>query len=171
MNADRESARSDGHWMTSLVLPILCASEICGPGFARASDPGYRPRVAVGLYAWVQDRARRGMSVDEDLDVVLGEVRGAGLRAVEGFLDFFASDAAAERTRTLLAKHRVVLAGVYTGGVLYDQPPDSGRPPTARYRSIKIARGFQGPLGICSSARRSSLTERPARTPRRNSIG
>jgi sugar phosphate isomerase/epimerase len=92
----------------------------------QTAEKDYNPRVCVGLYAWVQDRAKKGTSLWDDLDAVFGEVRAAGFRAVEGFLgDFFGSDERAERTRQLVDKHKIVLAGLYTGGKLYEE--DAGR--------------------------------------------
>ena len=107
-----------------IVLPLIVGMvHSCARG-ASATPPEkrYNPRVAVGLYAWVQHRGSKGTNVWDDLDAVLGEVRAAGLRAVEGFLrDFFGSDERAERTQQLLAKHKIVLAGAYTGGKLYEE--------------------------------------------------
>lgn len=118
------------------LVKNICGVGRCGPAWVLAAalclthvlearadaNEGYNPRVCVGLYAWVQNRAQKGTNLWKDLDAVLGEVREAGFRAVEGFLqDFFGSDERAERARQLLAKHKIVLAGAYTGGKLYEE--------------------------------------------------
>ncbi len=112
------------HAKELIVLPLLVGMVHSCAHAAGATPPKkrYNPRVAVGLYAWVQHRGSEGTNLWDDLDAVLGEVRAAGFRAVEGFLrDFFGSDERTERTRQLLAKHKIVLAGAYTGGKLYEE--------------------------------------------------
>jgi len=107
-------------WSATLIIGVVFALARVAVG--ESSEKGYNPRVCVGLYAWVQDRAKKGSSLWDDLDAVFGEVRAAGFRAVEGFLgDFFGSDERAERTRRLVAKHEIVLAGLYTGGKLHEE--------------------------------------------------
>lgn len=99
----------------SVLLPFKAAP-------AQTAEDGYRPKLCVGLYAWVQDRGKKGTNLWDDLDAVFGEVRAAGFNAVEGFLgDFFGDDARAERTRQLAAKHQITLAGLYHGGKLYEE--------------------------------------------------
>ena len=93
-------------------------------GAEKADAPGkagYRPRVAVQLYVWVQDRGRQGKDVWQDLDAVFAEVKAAGGRAIEGFLDWFSTDDRATRVEFLLMKHDLVLAGVYTGGMFHEE--------------------------------------------------
>ncbi|MBN1343182.1 MAG: sugar phosphate isomerase/epimerase [Phycisphaerae bacterium] len=121
-----ELVRSWALW-AGLVPAMLTLALATGAGAAEASkEKGYNPRVCVGMYAWVQDRAKKKTSLWEDLDAVLGEVREAGFTYVEGFLnDFFGSDERAKRTKQLLEKHGVKLAGLYTGGKLYEA--DAGR--------------------------------------------
>jgi inosose dehydratase len=109
---------------TGLVAAVLAALTLIPARAANGESAGrgYKPRVCVGLYAWVQDRAKKGTSLWADLDAVFGEVHAAGFNAVEGFLgDFFGSDERAERTRQLAAKHKILIAGLYTGGKLYDE--------------------------------------------------
>jgi sugar phosphate isomerase/epimerase len=117
-------ACSAGSLAAALMMGLVFAS-VPAAG-AQTDEKGYNPRVCVGLYAWVQDRSKKGTSLWDDLDAVFGEVRAAGFQAVEGFLgDFFGSDERAERTRQLVTKHKIVLAGLYTGGKLYEE--DAGR--------------------------------------------
>ncbi len=81
----------------------------------------YHPRVATQLYVWGQDRAARGKTLWDDLDAVLDEVKAAGFTAIEGRLDFFDTPEHTERTRKLLAKHQLALAGVYTKGLFHEK--------------------------------------------------
>ncbi len=113
--------------MLSAMFPIV-ALLLGGVPAARgeSSEKGYNPKVCVGLYAWVQDRGKKGTSLWDDLDAVFGEVHEAGFNAVEGFLgDFFGNDERAERTRRLAAKHKITLAGLYTGAPLHNE--EAGR--------------------------------------------
>ncbi len=113
-------ARGIGAWAVALTVGLFLACGAAAHG--QTDEKGYNPRACVGLYAWVQDRAKKGTTLWDDLDAVLGEVRAAGFRAVEGFLrDFFGSDERAERTRQLVTKHKIILAGLYSGGKLYEE--------------------------------------------------
>lgn len=105
-------------------LPVLFSLTLtaCAGAAEKPKDKGYHPRVCVGMYAWVQNRGTKGTNMWDDLDAVFGEVRESGFRAVEGFLnDFFGSDERAKRTARLVKKHGIILAGLYTGGKLYEE--------------------------------------------------
>jgi len=111
-----------GHDVKAIRMPGTAELIRRGCAWAAGAERrGYDPRVAVGLYAWVQNRSQKGTSLWDDLDAVLGEVRKAGLHAVEGFLNFYSTEERAERTERLLRKHGVVLAGLYTGGVFHEE--------------------------------------------------
>ncbi len=108
---------------------------------AESKGDGYNPKLAVGMYRWVQDRRSKGTTLWDDLDKVLAEVRAAGFTYVEGFLqDFFGSDERAERTRRLLAKNKVKLAGLYTGGLFHEE--QAGRKTIASI--VEMARRAKG---------------------------
>jgi inosose dehydratase len=106
-----------------MVLAIASICSLSPIHSARAEEKkGYNPRVCVGMYAWVQDRGKKGTNLWDDLDAVLSEVKAAGFGAVEGFLaDFCGSDERVERARQLLARHHVSIAGLYIGGNFHDE--------------------------------------------------
>lgn len=85
------------------------------------ASSSYRPRVAVQLYVWAQDRAAKGQNFWNDLDSVFIEVAASGATHVEGFLDWFDSDVKAARVQELLKKHALTLAGAYAGGVFHQE--------------------------------------------------
>lgn len=98
------------------------ASALAAGSAARSAVEGAEdgPRVAVQLYVWLQDRAGAGQSLWDDLDAVLGEVGTSGFQAIEGWLDFFETEGRAQRTRRLLGKHGLRLAGLYSGGGFHE---------------------------------------------------
>lgn len=132
-----ERPRMLGAWCLVGVILSLFATAVR----AESKGDGYNPKLAVGMYRWVQDRRSKGTTMWDDLDAVLGEVRAAGFTYVEGFLqDFYGSDERAERTRRLLAKNKVKLAGLYTGGKLYEE--QAGRKAIASI--VEMARRAKG---------------------------
>jgi len=103
------------------AIVIGCGNH--GEGIAREAGIGdnYGPRVAVGMYVWRQDRARRQIDYFDDLDAVFAEARQAGAEYVEDFLSLFDTDQRAETTIRLLKKHKLKLAGLYTNANLDDE--------------------------------------------------
>lgn len=100
------------------TLPIGCHQPTPRKNTA---NRGYQPQVAVQLYVFMQDRGRRKIDFNADLDNVLAEVAATGATAVEGFLDLYADPAQATRTNELLRKHHLRPAGLYSGGVFHDR--------------------------------------------------
>ncbi len=109
-------------WVGLLVCSGAMISG-CRTGGASQGDAAaaYRPRVAVQLYVWTQDRGRRNVKPAEDLDAIFAEARAAGFNAVEGMLSWFDSAVAAARIEALLRKHDLRMVGVYSGGVFLDE--------------------------------------------------
>ncbi|MBN1491570.1 MAG: TIM barrel protein [Phycisphaerae bacterium] len=114
------------------IVSLICLTATVARGQATATSgpaatmpnqtaSAYRPRVAVQLYVWHQDRSRRGLDLWQDLDAALAEVAASGSADVEAFLNWFDTDERAERTRRLLAKHKLRLVGAYHGGVFHDK--------------------------------------------------
>ncbi|MHC4796511.1 MAG: sugar phosphate isomerase/epimerase family protein, partial [Planctomycetota bacterium] len=108
-----------GFWAVAALVGCG-AGNVCIASESRVGA-GYEPRVAVQLYVFLQDRHRNKIDHWEDLDGILSEVKSGGARAVEGFLDWFDSEERADRSKKLLAKHNLALAGLYTGGVFDDK--------------------------------------------------
>lgn len=104
-----------------LFVPLISSGcRASGPGRGE-SEPAYRPRLAVQLYVWTQERGWRNVNPAEDLDAIFAEARSAGFDAVEGMLHWFDSDEAATRIAGLLDKHGLRMVGVYSGGVFHDE--------------------------------------------------
>lgn len=104
-----------------LFVPLISSGCRAGGAGKGDSQAVYRPRVAVQLYVWTQERRRRDVNPTEDLDAIFAEVRAAGFDAAEGFLDWFDSGAAAAKVTTLLEKHHLRMVGAYSGGVFLDE--------------------------------------------------
>ncbi|NLX13893.1 MAG: TIM barrel protein [Phycisphaerales bacterium] len=109
-------------WIGLFLSAGLITSVHRASGTERAaSESAYRPRVAVQLYVWTQERRRREVNPIDDLDAIFAEARSAGFDLVEGMLDWFDSDEAAAHIAGLLVKHRLHMVGVYSNGFLHDE--------------------------------------------------
>lgn len=107
-----------------LPLSVLAAEPASKPAAASTPapvSPNYRPKVAVQLYVWTQDRAAKKLGFWNDLGNVFIEVAASGATNVEGFLDWFDTDAKAVRAQGLLKKHALTLVGAYAGGVFHEE--------------------------------------------------
>lgn len=107
-----------------LPLSVLAAEPATSPAPASkpaSPSPNYRPKVAVQLYVWTQDRAAKKLDFWNDLGNVFIEVAASGATNVEGFLDWFDTDAKAARAQELLKKHALTLVGAYGGGVFHEE--------------------------------------------------
>ncbi|UCD28392.1 MAG: sugar phosphate isomerase/epimerase [Planctomycetota bacterium] len=107
----------------SLTIVILSGCQQPDTFMSRynQAEYGYQPRIAVGMYIWRQDRHKRKVDYFEDLDAVFAEAKAAGAESIEDFLTLFDNDQRAARTKSLLAKHNLKLAGLYVNGVFDDQ--------------------------------------------------
>jgi sugar phosphate isomerase/epimerase len=87
----------------------------------KKQEAQYNPQTAVQVYVWTLDRRAKGIDFWDDLDNVLAEVKGSGAQRVEGFLNWFSTEAQAERVQGLLVKHDLQLVGAYANGVMHEE--------------------------------------------------
>ncbi|HSA26234.1 MAG TPA: sugar phosphate isomerase/epimerase family protein [Phycisphaerae bacterium] len=116
--------------VTKRVVGVLMAASgllpvsVWAGGAATKPAPAsadFRPRVAVQTYVWAQDRAAKKLDFWADLGNVFIEVAASGATHVEGFLDWFDTDAKAHRAQELLKQHALTLVGAYAGGVFHEE--------------------------------------------------
>lgn len=114
------TARREGISMVSEGRTYAAWAEATATAVREAALRLPRPTgVAAQLYVWTQEYGRKGQRMEDHLDDVFAATKRAGYDEVQGWLSFYASPEAEERTSALLEKHGLSMRSAYTGGRMH----------------------------------------------------
>lgn len=83
-------------------------------------DTPRKHQVVAQVYVWMQSYRAQNQKIEDHLDHVFGEIKLAGIHAVEGWLEWFSNPTQRDQIARLLSDHQMQMPGVYYNALIHD---------------------------------------------------